>query len=394
MGVLRSDMIIENTTGTETEANKQVGRFYIWLKRRIWFVLVVIVPTTAAALYNGFVASDVYVSESRFVVKSPDQKRPQLTSLANIIQTTGLSSGQEQANEILEFVRSRDAVKELEKDISLTSKYSSNDIDALSRFPGPLEEGSFEDLYQYYGDKVGARLDSETGTAILTVKGFTAQSAYAVNEQLLKMSEALVNRLNERARTRAISEAQRQVTLAADRAKSARLALTQFRNSQQIIDPSKQASGVLEISNGLAGELAALQATLEAMQRATPSNPSIPALKSRIAAISAQTAIQDGRVTGTSNGIASKLGGYENLLVEQEFSTENLNAANAELVQARNQALRQQFYLERIVDPNLPDAPVLPKRILNTLVVAVAALLLYFIAWMIIVGILEHAPED
>lgn len=151
---------------------------------------------------------------------------------------------------------------------------------------------------------------------------------------------------------------------------------------------------MLEIANTMIGERAALQAQLDLMQRLTPNNPSIPALRNRIRAISVQIASQDNRVVGTGSGIASKLGGYENLLVEQEFATESLNAANAALVQARAEALRQQFYLERVVDPNTPDTPLLPKRFINILIVFAASLCLYFIIWMFTVGILEHAPED
>ena len=137
-----------------------------------------------------------------------------------------------------------------------------------------------------------------------------------------------------------------------------------------------------------------MQAQLDLMQRLTPGNPSIPALRNRINAISTQIISQDSRVVGTGSGIASKLGGYETLLVEQEFATENLNAANAALVQARADAQRQQFYLERVVDPNVPDMPLLPKRLLGILTVAAVSLCLYFIAWMFMVGILEHAAED
>ena len=208
------------------------------------------------------------------------------------------------------------------------------------------------------------------------------------------MSEALVNKLNGRAHNKAIVEAQRQVELATERAKAARGALAQYRNTQALIDPSKQAGGVLEIANTMIGERAALRAQLDLMQRLTPNNPSIPALRNRINAISVQIASQDSRVVGTGNGIASKLGGYENLLVEQEFSTQSLNAASAALVQARADAQKQQFYLERVVDPNTPDSPLLPKRFLSVLIIFAAAISLYFITWMFMVGVVEHAPED
>ena len=368
--------------------------FMEWLKKRRWFLLFVIGPTILAALYYGLIASDIYVSESRFVIKSPDQKRSQMSTFANLVQATGISGGQEQTNEVLTFVQSRDALKALEKDPGVRGMFTSSQTDIFSRFPRPFSNDSFESLFKYYGNMIDARFDTEAGTAIIKARAFTPQDAYHINSRLLDLSEGLVNRLNSRAQTKGISEAQKQVELATARAKIARVALTQYRNSQSVVDPSKQAIGELEISNSMVAQRAALQAQLDLMQRAAPGNPSIPALRSRISAITIQINSQDSRVVGTGSGIASKMGGYDNLLVEQEFATESMNAANAALVQARAEAQRQQFYLERVVDPNLPDTPLLPKRFINILIVFAAATCLYFIAWMFMIGVLEHAPED
>ncbi|NML13017.1 capsule biosynthesis protein [Sphingobium sp. AR-3-1] len=378
----------------ETDVPVAHNGFAQWVKNRRWFLLFVVAPTLLAALYYGLIASDIYISESRFVIKSPDQKRSQVSTLANLVQTTGLSGGQEQTNEVLTYVRSRDALKALEKDVAVRDKFSTSQGDFLSRFPQFLGDNSFESLFKYYGKMVDARMDTETGTAIIKVKAFAPQDAYIINRQLLELSEALVNRLNGRAHDKAIIEGQKQVELATQRVKTSRIALAQYRNSQALIDPGKQATSVLEIANTMIGERAALQAQLDLMQRLTPANPSIPALRNRINAVTVQIASQDSRVVGTGNGIASKLGGYENLLVEQEFATASLNSSNAALVQARAEAQRQQFYLERVVDPNTPDTPLLPKRLLNVLIVFAAATCLYFIAWMFLIGILEHAPED
>ncbi|CAN5254268.1 N/A [soil metagenome] len=365
-----------------------------WLRKRRWFILLVVVPTVLAVVYYGLMASDIYVSESRFVIKSPDQKRSQMSTLANLIQTTGLSGGQEQTNEVLTYVRSRDALKALDKNPSVRSLFSSPNADILSRFPQPFSSDSFEHLYKYYTKMIDVRLDHETGTAIITTEAFTARDAYEINRRLLELSEALVNRLNDRAQAKGIAEAQKQVDVAATRAKFAQVALTQYRNAQELIDPAKQALGVLEIANKLTSERAALQAQFDLTRRTAPQNPSLPALKNRIDAISAQIGTQDRRVVGTDQGIASKMGSYEALVVEQHFATENLNVANAALVQARAESQRQKFYLERVVDPNLPDMPLLPKRLLNIIVFAAAAACLYAIAWMFTIGILEHAPED
>jgi capsular polysaccharide transport system permease protein len=282
----------------------------------------------------------------------------------------------------------------LEKNVDVKDKFATSQADMLSRFPLPFSDNSFESLFKYYGKRVDALMDTEAGTAVIKVEAFTPQDAYIINRQLLDLSEALVNRLNERARTKGIVEAQRQVDLATQRARNSRISLAQYRNAKSLIDPEKQAVGVLEISNSMIGERAALQAQLDIMQRLTPNNPSIPAMRDRIKAISVQISSQDSRIVGTGSGIASQLGGYENLLVEQEFAPESLTSANAALVQARAEAQRQQFYLERVVDPNTPDTPLLPKRFINILIVFAASLCLYFIVWMFAIGILEHAPEE
>lgn len=387
-------MNAEHTLPIAAETKADQPAFLNWLKKRRWFALFVVAPTLLAAMYYGFLASDVYTSESRFVIKSPDQKRAQMSSLANLIQTTGLSGGQEQTNEVLAYVQSRDALKALEKNPGVRSRFTAPQGDILSRFPQPFRQDTFEGLFKYYGAMVESRLDSDTGMAVITVNAFSAQDAYAINRRLLDLSEDLVNRLNARAQNRGVAEAQKQVDLATGRAKEARLELAQYRNTQELIDPTRQAVGVLEIANGLTAQRAALQTQLDQMRRLTPSNPSIPALQNRITAISGQISAQDNRVVGSNGGIASKLGGYEALIVEQEFSTQRLNVANAALAQAHAEAVRQQYYLERVVEPNVPDTPLLPRRFLNVLIVAASTLCLYFIGWMFIVGILEHASDD
>ena len=81
------------------------ARLATWLRRRRWFVLFVVLPVALATVYYGFIASGQYVSQSRFVIKSPSQRQAQTSTLASLIQTTGLSSGQEQTNEILDYLR-------------------------------------------------------------------------------------------------------------------------------------------------------------------------------------------------------------------------------------------------------------------------------------------------
>ncbi|MFL5240432.1 MAG: capsule biosynthesis protein [Rhizomicrobium sp.] len=378
---------------TLREVVRKSRRQNLLIKHR-WLALFVGLPTALAAIYYGIIASPIYVSQSSFVIKSPGQKSVPTLSLANLVQTSGLSAGQEQTKEVLQYIRSRNALQDLQARIDIRSKYTSRGADLLSRFPQLFHDGSFENLYRYYGSMVSANVDSDSGLAVVETRAFTPDDAYLINVKLLDLSETLVNRLNERAEGTGIREAERRVEQAQIRLSNARVALSAFRNQQDIIDPAKQATGVLEISNRLVSEQAALQAQLDLMLRVAPRNPSIPALRNRIAAIGREVAAQNGRAVGTPTGIASKMGAYEKLNVEQEFATQMLTAASAALEQARTDAQKQQFYLERVVQPNKADEPTLPQRLKRILIVFAVSLCLYFIGWMLVVGILEHAPED
>ncbi len=391
-------MNMNETLGISPQADRLERTAPPWraarLGRHRWFLLVVVLPVLLATLYYGLIASDEYVSESRFVIRAPNSHQPQTSTLANLIQTTGMADGRPQTDEVMDYIRSRTGLADLIKRIDVRARFENPAADFLSRYPGPFQPDRFERLHHYYDQMVNIDIDHDTSSAVLTVKAFSPQDAHDLNANLLDLSEQFVNRLNDRAQRKAIGEAEQRVGMAEERLRNARLALRSYRNSAELLDPAKQATGVIEVSNQLVAAQAAVRAQLELTERAAPRNPGIPALRQRIAAIGQQIAAQNGRAVGTSSGIASKLSGYEKVSLEQDFATQMLTAAEASLEQARNEAQRQQFYLERVVEPNTPDLPSLPKRFQSVLVLAATALAIYFIAWMLVVGVIEHAPDE
>jgi capsular polysaccharide transport system permease protein len=360
-----------------------------------WFLAAVVLPVLLSAIYYFGIASDQYVSESRFAIKAPNQRAAQTTSFANLIQSTGLSSGQEQSNQVIDFVRSRSALTTLEKTLNVKKTYGSATIDPLSRFPRFWEANAFEDLFDYYRAKIEISRDTDTGLIVLRTIAFSPRDAAAINTVLLRQSEMLVNQLNENARTKAISEAEDRVVEAQARVNSAFEAVSDYRSKSKLVEPLKEATGVVEIANRLIVERAALEAQLSTVRQVTPDHPSIPVLREQIASISREIDRQNERLVGSgSNTISRKLPDYDALALEQELASELLMLAQTSLEQARTEALKQQFYLERVVEPNVPDLPEYPKPFKTVLTILGFALCLYFIVWMFVVGILEHAPED
>lgn len=369
----------------------------VWRKfsRNAWFILGVVVPVFLSAVYYFGIASGQYVSESRFVIKAPNQRSAQTTSFANLIQATGLSSGQEQSNEVIDFVRSRSALSVLDKNLKVKQIYGGSDVDLLSRFPRPWETSAFEDLFKYYQGKIEISRDNDTGLIVLRTFAFNPKEAAAINGILLDQSEELVNRLNASARKKAISEAEDRVAEAQARVDAALKAVSNYRNQTKLIEPLKEATGIVEIANRLIIERASLEAQLSTVRQVTPNHPSIPVLKEQIASLTREINRQNARLAGGSGGnISSKLPDYEALVLEQELASQLLVLSQTTLEQARAEALKQQFYLERVVDPNVPDLPEYPKPFKSVVTILGFALCLYFIIWMFVVGILEHAPED
>jgi len=365
------------------------------LARNPWFLLTVVLPVFLSAIYYFGIASDQYVSESRFVIKAPNQRAAQTTSFANLIQSTGLSSGQEQSNQVIDFVRSRSALETLDKKLNVKKAYGNSGIDFLSRFPRMWEDDAFEDLFDYYRAKIEISRDNDTGLVVLRTIAFSPKDARAINAVLLEQSETLVNELNENARNKAISEAENRVVEAQTRVNRALKAISDYRSEARLVEPLKEATGVVEIANRLIVERAALEAQLSTVRQVTPDHPSIPVLREQIASLNREIERQNSRlVGGGTNTISRKLPNYEALTLEQELASQLLVLSQTSLEQARTEALKQQFYLERVVEPNVPDLPEYPKALKTVLTILGFALCLYFIIWMFVVGILEHAPED
>jgi capsular polysaccharide transport system permease protein len=199
------------------------------------FLLTVVIPTVLAFLYYGFIASDVYVSESQFVVRSPD--KPTTSGLGVILKTAGFSNAGDEVYSAQSYVLSRDALRAINRNNDFRNAYSRPSISLFDRFDPFGLYGSFEDLYQYYRKKVGIEHDSVSSISTLRVRAYTPVDAVKFNRELLEMAEATVNRLNERGREDLVRFAQTEVDDAKAKSREAGLKLASFRNVSGVVDP-------------------------------------------------------------------------------------------------------------------------------------------------------------
>jgi capsular polysaccharide transport system permease protein len=353
------------------------------------FFFTVVVPTAVASLYFGLVASDVFISESRFVVRSP--QRQVQTGLGALIQgATGLTRAQDDTYSVHDYVLSRDALNELQRFFDVKKSYTAEEISLFNRFPGVWRDNSFEAFHEYYLKHVTIAYDPVSSISTLRVRAFTPEAAARINEVLLSIGERLINGLNARSRTDLLQSAQSEVKLAEERSRAAALALSAFRSDRGVFDPERQGGLQLQAEAKLREDLVAAESQLAQVQGLSPNNPQISALQSRIEILRRALRGESSRLTSRESGISQKSPAFDRLTLEKGFADRQLAAAFTALDTARSEVLKKQLYLERLVQPHTPDSAVEPRRIRSVFTVFVLGLIAWGIISLIVASVREH----
>lgn len=364
--------------------------FLTRLTRRVDRVLflTVLLPTFLSIIYFGLIASDVYTSESRFVVRSAE--KPQVSGLGMLLNSAGFSNSSDETSAVEEYLTSRDSLRELDRNRSVRRAFALSTASMFDRFGGLMNGASEEHLYKFYRGMVGVTRDSGTGVTTLTVKAFTPRDAQSLNRRLLELSEGLVNQLSARGRKDLIGFAQDEVDEAKAKSLSASIALSAYRNRVGVVDPEKQAAVQLQMVSKLQDDLIATRTQLLQLRSFTPQNPQIPILQKRVQGLAKEIDQELRKVAGDSSSLAGTTVQYQQLALESQFADKQLASALASLQDARNEARRKQAYVERIAQPSLPDYPLEPRRLRGILATLILGLVAYGIARMLLAGVQEH----
>jgi BexC/CtrB/KpsE family polysaccharide export inner-membrane protein len=366
-----------------------------YLTSRNLFFILVLLPTAVASLYYAFIAAPIYVSEARFIVRSPTQAQP--VGIGSLLQGAGLggfSSGDSNIYAVHAYIMSRNAVADLERRHDLRAILARAQLDFLARFPRPFERANFEDLYREYPRFVTVGYDGLTGISVLRVKAFNPEDAARIASALLEGGEAVVNRLNDRAAADALSDAHRQVAESETRVIESEAALTQFRNRERLIDPSRVSLAGLDVTGKLELQLDTLRADRAALAASAPASPQLAVMDRQIHAFEGQMDAERAKMAGDSTSLAPKIGQYERLVLDREFAAKELTVTSTALEEARDEARRKRLYLERVVPPNVPDTALLPRRLFSVAMVFVTALLIYATVALVVAGLKEHGQSE
>lgn len=392
---LRSAVIAQRSNVEEGWSRVIQARIKSFLRRNTLAVLIIIAPVTCVTFYFGLVASNIYVSEAHFIVRSKATTTSMMGGLSDtsVLQPlSSMSASNDDTQAVDDYLSSRDVMERLIREANLLELLSRPEADFLARFPWFWSRNTHEALFERFDDFVYTYFDMTTGISTLYVYAFRPEDARHIASLSLDYGEQLINRLNERARNDNIAFAKQLVAEAENKVRDAQQLLTDFRTRERVLDPVKQGTAIIELIARMNGEVADLKAELEEVGANSPSSPKITATKARIRALELQIEEQRPLLAGGDKSLAPKVAEYEKLTLELELGVKLFSSSLLTLEDSIKDSEQQRLYLERVVEPNLPDFPLYPKRIRSVLTVFAFSVCIYWILQALGSIVLEHEP--
>ena len=348
-----------------------------------------LLPTLVVFLYLALFASDIYLAEAKFAIRSQNQQQS-LDMLSTFFRTN--SSSLSDSYIVQNYIQSMDMIDKVDGKLHIRDHYADRSHDIWYRL---TRNATQDEMLRYWSWAVVTTFDPDTSIMTVQTKAFSPQIAQAVCQAILDASEALVNAMNDRARTDAISLAQAEVARAEARIREAHEAMRQYRERTVILDPQAVASGLYGLVNQLEGEITKTTAELaEASTYMQADSPRVVMLQNRLAVLQKQLQSEKARLASQMQGdkpLSALVSEFQSLTLEEEFAQKQLTSAMASLETARVQAESKSLYVESFQKPMVPDESLYPRPIVFSLVFMLAAAVLLGLVSLIVAAIREHA---
>lgn len=354
-------------------------------------VTVVGVPTLISILYFGIFASDIYVSEARIAIRSSDGSSGAVTGIAALLTSPGGSGSGQETSVVKDYMHSADMLQKLRDRLELQKHYSSRDIDMMARL---AEEVTNEELLEYMTSRIEVFRDTASDVITLKTRAFSPEMSQSVAQQVIALSEDLVNRMSSRMEEDALRTAHSEVDRAYQKVSDVGERLSNFRNVNRSVDPASESSALMGLLSGIEGKIVEARTELQEKQAyMRDSAPEVIALKNRLNALRKQLTIEKSRLIGDEDDnreLTHLVDDYRPLVIEQDLAQQQFASALTSLEVARAEASRKKQYLITFIEPNLPDEALEPQRIKMILTVMVFSFLIYSIGALMWSALKDH----
>lgn len=354
------------------------------------FGLAVILPALLSAFYLWTFAADQYHSKVGFAVRLEEQNSA-LDFLSGLTAVSGSSSTD--TDILFEFIQSQRLVEEMDAELDLRAIWSKPGADPVFALdPG----ASVEDLVDYWNDMVHLARGKGAGLLEVEARAFDPDDATRITTRLFEKSSEMINELSAIAREDAIGYAREDLDEAVERLKSAREAMTRFRNVNQLVNPELDIQGQAGLLATLQGQQASTLIDIDMLRDTTrPGDPRLVQAERRLQVIEDRIAAERDKLGfgpggQGSSAYADLVGEYERLTVEREFAERTYVTALASYDAAQAEARRKSRYLAAYMQPTQAQTSIYPERLSVLALITLFMFLIWAIAVLVYYSIRDR----
>jgi capsular polysaccharide transport system permease protein len=373
-----------------------IDQFGSWRMHGLSFALLVMLPIVCTAIYYGLIAAGKYSVEFRFSVRSAAELVADEDNIALMVK-----AGKPGTHEIgrlaymaADFLRSRNVVRELDRDGWLRSVFSRDQADWLSRFDPTKSD---DDLWLYWGDMISVNVDRVSGLVLVRVLAFTPEDSLALARATSVSAEKMIDSVAMRERRDALFSADQELERASLRYSAALTALRDVRNQEGTVDPERTIKSSAETLLGVMREKLSLERDHDANLKVLSADaPQQKVLSDQIRALGSQVASLTETLTShrkDAKTAAQSIAQFEKQELEVRFSKRLLEVAQTADERARQESERQHVYFALFVEPKKPEVAEYPRRARSVAFAGICAFSLWSVMMLAVAGIRDHKIE-
>ncbi|MGB8897843.1 MAG: hypothetical protein WCC90_00685 [Methylocella sp.] len=374
-----------------------IDQFGSWRMHGLSFALLVVLPVLCAYIYYGLIAAAKYSAEFRFSVRSATELVADEDNIALMIK--GGKSGTRE-NGILpymaaDYLRSRNVVRELDRDGWLRSLFSRDQADWLSRFDTSKSD---DDLWHYWREMISVSVNRVSGLVLVRVLAFTPEDALALARAAAVSAEKMIDSVAMRERQDAMFSAEQELETASLRYSAALTAMRDVRNQEGTVDPKQTIKSSAETLLGVMREKLSLERDRDANRTVLSDDaPEQKVLSDQIRALGSKVASLTGALTSqrkNAKTAAQSIAQFERQELETRFSKKLLEVAQASYERARQESERQHVYFALFVEPKKPEIAEYPRRARSVAFAGICVFSLWSVMMLAAAGIRDRKIEQ
>jgi capsular polysaccharide transport system permease protein len=355
-----------------------------------------VLPLLVSTAYFVFVATDRYATDIRLTLRSQGAGRAGGAGIMELVSGTAGYYANPDTYLVADYLRSRDVVAAVSRQVDLAAIWGRPEVDRLSRLAAGADA---EDLVEMWRKRVAVAVDALSNTIQIEVQAFRPKDADAIASVLAADAEKMINDLSTRVDADTLVYMEGEVARAEADLIKAREKVTAFRNAVETVSPDKNAAATMGSMVNLMQEKLSVERDIARRQsQLAPDSPIMINLRTRRDALEAQIAEVNRTAFGSGDGAAgpspfsAQFLEWDELLTNQAIAERLYGLAVDLLEQARQSASRQRSYVTPYVRPGLAQEARYPRRMF-AVVLSAGAAFVFWLACALFLNVIAEARE-